>query len=70
MKLFPNVLGMANTAILSVKNEENEKNKNVYSRNNYSLFERDYPYLLDIDFKNKDVKSLLRTIFNRFYEDL
>ena len=39
MKLFPNVLGMANTAILSVKNEENEKNKTVYSRNNYALFE-------------------------------
>ena len=58
MKLFPNVLGMANTAILSVKNEENEKNKTVYSRNNYALFERDYPYLLDIDFKHKDIKTI------------
>ena len=34
IKLFPNVMGMANTAILNVNN------------NNYALFERDLPYLL------------------------
>ena len=61
MKLFPNVLGMANTAILNVKNV---KNDNIYSSNNYALFERDYPYLLDIDFKNKDVKTIKKININ------
>jgi carotenoid cleavage dioxygenase-like enzyme len=50
MRLFPNVLGMANTAILNVKNDNNIEN--------YALFERDYPYLLDIDFKNHDIKTV------------
>jgi carotenoid cleavage dioxygenase-like enzyme len=50
MKLFPNVLGMANTAILNVKSED--------MNNNYALFERDHPYLVDIDFNNKDVNTV------------
>ena len=58
MKLFPNVMGMANTAILNVKND------NIYNSNNYALFERDYPYLLDIDFKNKDVKTIKKININ------
>lgn len=41
--LFPNILGLANTALFNV-------NKKVYA-----LFERDRPYLLDIDFINKDI---------------
>jgi carotenoid cleavage dioxygenase-like enzyme len=41
MRLLPNILGLANTALLKV-------NKNVYA-----LYERDMPYLLDIDFSNK-----------------
>jgi len=53
LSLFPNVLGMANTAILNVKNVIDNK-----VSNNYALFERDYPYLLDIDFKNKDIKTI------------
>ena len=51
-------MGMANTAILNVKND------NIYSSNNYALFERDYPYLLDIDFKNKDVKTIKKININ------
>jgi hypothetical protein len=51
LKLFPNVLGMANTAILNVK-----RNDNTF--NNYALFERDCPYLLDIDFKKHDIQTV------------
>ena len=53
LKVFPNILGMANTAILNVKNDIDNK-----VSNNYALFERDYPYLMDIDFKNKDIKTI------------
>ena len=53
LKVFPNILGMANTAILNVNNDKNTK-----VSNNYALFERDYPYLIDIDFKNKDIKTI------------
>jgi hypothetical protein len=45
IKLFPNVMGMANTAILNVDN------------NNYALFERDLPYLLDINFNENIIKT-------------
>lgn len=51
LKLFPNVIGMANTAILNVKH-----NNGIV--NNYALFERDHPYLLDIDFKNHDIQTV------------
>jgi hypothetical protein len=66
MKLFPNVMGMANTAILNVKKnvKKNVKNDNICTSNNYALFERDYPYLLDIDFKNKDVKTIKKVNIN------
>ena len=50
IQLFPNVLGMANTAILNVK--KNDVN------NNYALFEQDYPYLIDIDSNNKEIKTV------------
>ena len=46
IKLFPNVMGMANTAILNVNN------------NNYALFERDHPYLLDINLKKNYVNTI------------
>lgn len=45
MKMFPNTMGMANTAILNIKNQ------------NYALFERDNPYLIDINFKNRNVDT-------------
>jgi hypothetical protein len=50
IKLFPNVLGMANTAILNVKNNK--------TYNYYALFERDHPYLIDINFKNKTINTV------------
>jgi hypothetical protein len=53
LNVFPNVLGMANTAILNIKND----NLNITSKN-YALFERDYPYLLDINFKKKDINTV------------
>jgi len=59
---FPNVLGMANTAILNVENSIDYKDNKT--SNNYALFERDYPYLLDIDFKNKDIKTVKKININ------
>jgi hypothetical protein len=59
LKLFPNVLGMANTAILNVKHNINNKDSS-----NYALFERDQPYLLDIDFQNKDVNTVKKVNIN------
>ena len=46
IKILPNMFGTANTALLNVNN------------NIYALFERDIPYHIDIDFKNKDVKTI------------
>lgn len=46
LNLLPNLMGMANTALLNVENKM------------YALFERDYPYLLDINFKNKTLNTL------------
>jgi len=43
VKLFPNVMGVANTALLNV-------NKNVYA-----LFERDLPYSICIHFENNTI---------------
>ena len=44
--LFPNTLGLANTAILNIKNKA------------YALYERDSPYLLDIDFVNSQISTV------------
>jgi len=43
MKLFPNIMGVANTALLNI-------NKNVYA-----LFERDLPYSICIHFENNTI---------------
>jgi len=56
IKLFPNVLGMANTAILNVKNNKTD--------NYYALFERDHPYLIDINFKNKTINTIKKININ------
>lgn len=45
MKLVPNILGLANTALLNVNDEI------------YALYERDMPYLIDIDFAEKDIST-------------
>jgi carotenoid cleavage dioxygenase-like enzyme len=44
--LLPNMMGMANTAMLSIEN------------NTYALFERDLPYLLDIDYSKKCINTI------------
>jgi hypothetical protein len=44
--LFPNTLGLANTAILNIKNKA------------YALYERDSPYLLDINFANSQISTV------------
>ena len=44
--LFPNMLGSANTALLSVENKT------------YALFEQDLPYEINIDIENKNVTTL------------
>lgn len=45
MNLLPKILGVSNTALMHFDN------------NTYSLYERDVPYKLDIDFKNKKIKT-------------
>lgn len=52
LNIFPNVLGLANTALLNVKNKI------------YALYERDKPYLLDIDFKRKTIETINKTQIN------
>lgn len=44
--LLPNILGAANTAIMNIEN------------NTYALFERDLPYLLDIDYNKKIINTV------------
>ena len=44
--LLPNMLGMANTALVNIEN------------NIYALFERDLPYLLDIDYNKKIINTV------------
>lgn len=53
--LFPNILGLANTALFLV-------NKKVYV-----LFERDQPYLLDVDFLKKDIYTLSKINIKELY---
>jgi len=54
IKLFPNVMGMANTAILNTKNQ------------NYALYERDYPYLININFKEHFVETIKKMYIDGF----
>jgi len=46
INLLPNLLGLANTAIMSIHNKS------------YALYERDKPYLIDIDFENKQIQTV------------
>jgi hypothetical protein len=46
INLLPNLMGVSNTAFINI----NEKI--------YTLFERDYPYLIDINFKDKTIKTI------------
>lgn len=46
MRLLPNILGLANTALLNVNNKI------------YALYERDVPYLIDVDFENHGLATV------------
>jgi hypothetical protein len=46
LHLLPNVLGLANTALLNIENDT------------FALFERDLPYQIDIDFTNKQLRTM------------
>ena len=48
LRLLPNPLGLANTAILNV------------NKKNYALYERDVPYEINIDFMNKKIETTNR----------
>jgi carotenoid cleavage dioxygenase-like enzyme len=52
IKLLPNLLGLANTSFLKIKNKI------------YVLYERDLPYLIDIDFKNNTIQTLKKNIID------
>jgi hypothetical protein len=49
LNMMPNILGVANTALLNI-------NKKVYA-----LYERDVPYLLNIDFENRTIDTIHKT---------
>jgi carotenoid cleavage dioxygenase len=48
INLLPKLIGVSNTALMHFDN------------NTYSLYERDVPYKLNIDFKNKNIKTIER----------
>lgn len=50
--MIPNLGGLANTALLNVNNGI------------YALHEMDYPYLIDIDFKNNKINTVGKKIIN------
>lgn len=49
LRLLPNHLGLANTALLYTNNN-----------NTYALYERDLPYQLDIDYQEKEIHTVKR----------
>jgi carotenoid cleavage dioxygenase-like enzyme len=46
LKLLPNIMGLANTAILNINNKH------------FALYERDMPYLINFDFKTKQIHTI------------
>lgn len=48
IKLLPNILGLANTALININNKL------------YALYERDKPYLLDINFDNQEINTIYK----------
>jgi len=45
MNMMPNIIGLANTALMQI------------NKKTFALFERDYPYLVNIDFVNKTIDT-------------
>lgn len=58
MKMLPNPLGLANTALLDI-HEKTPAAKGT-PRNILSLFERDQPYKIQVDFKNKELNTICK----------
>lgn len=56
VKLLPNILGLANTVIMKIKNFSRGIN-NPQNRF-YALYERDLPYEINIDFINKQISTI------------
>jgi len=52
MNMLPNVLGLANTALMSVGNKT------------FALFERDLPYQIVVDFNNKQLRTIKKMNIN------
>lgn len=52
LNIMPNMLGLANTALLNVKTDV------------YALFERDLPYAIDVDFEKKTLKTRSRVLLS------
>jgi carotenoid cleavage dioxygenase-like enzyme len=52
LKMFPNVLGLANTAIMNIDKKQ------------YVLFEQDSPYLIDINFNNNNIETIKKNDIN------
>jgi len=52
LNIMPNMLGLANTALLNVKTDV------------YALFERDLPYAIDVDFEKKTLKTRNRVLLS------
>jgi len=46
LNVLPNFMGVSNTAFININDKI------------YTLFERDYPYLIDINFKNKTIETV------------
>jgi carotenoid cleavage dioxygenase-like enzyme len=56
MKLLPKLLGVSNTALM------------YFDNNTYSLYERDLPYKLDINFKTKNIKTIEKKSINNIQQ--
>jgi hypothetical protein len=54
VKLLPDMMGLANTALINIRNQI------------YALYERDQPYLLNINFENKEIT----TVEKRFIQNI
>jgi carotenoid cleavage dioxygenase-like enzyme len=64
MKIMPNPLGLANTALLDIHDAGVEVGGLgtgvLRPRNILSLFERDQPYKIQVDFKNKQLNTICK----------
>ena len=52
VKLLPDMMGLANTALINIRNQI------------YALYERDQPYLLNINFENKEITTVKKRLID------